>query len=182
MWTTPWTTLDLWVRPTRFGSVEEVEIRRSTRRRRTIEARREGDRLIVMVPAGLSPEDERHAVDRLVAKLERRDAKRRVGDVDLESRAATLSAAYLQGRATPTSVRWVTNQHRRWGSCTPGTGEIRLSHHLQTMPTWAVDYVLLHELAHLIETDHTPRFWQLLSAYPQTERARGFLEGVEFQR
>jgi hypothetical protein len=162
--------------------VEEIEIRRSTRRRRTIEARREGDRLIVMVPAGLSPEDERRAVDQLVAKLERRDAKRREGDVDLESRAATLSATYLQGRATPTSVRWVTNQHRRWGSCTPGTGEIRLSHHLQNMPPWVVDYVLLHELAHLIETDHTPRFWQLLSAYPQTQRARGFLEGVEFQR
>lgn len=177
-----WTNEVLWVPRTRFGSVDEIEIRRSTRRRRTIEARREGDRLVVMVPAGLSAEDERLAVDRLVARLERRDARRRMGDADLERRAAQLSATYLGGRAEATSVRWVTNQQRRWGSCTPGTGEIRLSHHLQDMPAWVVDYVLLHELAHLIEVDHTPRFWQLLSDYPQTERARGFLEGVAFQR
>jgi predicted metal-dependent hydrolase len=45
------------------------------------------------------------------------------------------------------------------------------------MPAWVIDYVLLHELAHLIEQGHGPRFWDLLGAYPRTERARGFLEG-----
>ena len=46
------------------------------------------------------------------------------------------------------------------------------------MPGWVVDYVLLHELAHLLEPSHNARFWTLLSAYPKLERARGYLEGV----
>ena len=90
----------------------------------------------------------------------------------------TASEQYLDGRASPESVRWVTNQNTRWGSCTPGEGSIRLSHRLQGMPEYVVDYVLLHELAHLLVPGHGPRFWQLLDAYPRTERARGYLEGV----
>ena len=46
------------------------------------------------------------------------------------------------------------------------------------MPAWVVDYVLLHELAHLLETGHTPTFWRLVERYPRAERARGFLEGM----
>jgi hypothetical protein len=46
------------------------------------------------------------------------------------------------------------------------------------MPGWVVDYVLLHELAHLVVAGHGPQFWKLLETYPRTERARGFLEGV----
>ena len=75
-------------------------------------------------------------------------------------------------------MRWVTNQNTRWGSCTPSEGSIRLSHRLQGMPEYVVDYVLLHELAHLLVPGHGPRFWRLLEAYPRTERARGYLEGV----
>jgi hypothetical protein len=46
------------------------------------------------------------------------------------------------------------------------------------MPPWVIDYVLLHELAHLAVPGHGRRFWALLEAYPRTERARGYLEGV----
>jgi predicted metal-dependent hydrolase len=46
------------------------------------------------------------------------------------------------------------------------------------MPEYVIDYVLLHELAHLLVPGHGPRFWRLLEGYPRTERARGFLEGV----
>ena len=46
------------------------------------------------------------------------------------------------------------------------------------MPDWVIDYVLLHELAHLVVPSHSPAFWTLLSRYPKTERARGYLEGV----
>ena len=76
----------------------------------------------------------------------------------------------------------MTNQGRRWGSCTPATRTIRLSHRLQGMPPYVVDYVLVHELAHLIEPNHSPRFWALVEAYPDAVKAQGFLEGVSWQR
>lgn len=114
----------------------------------------------------------------MLARLERQERRRRPGDADLMARAARLSERYLDGAASPRSVRWVENQRARWGSCTPEDGSIRLSHRLQGMPTWVVDYVLLHELAHLIVADHGPEFWRLLARYPRTERARGYLEGA----
>ena len=76
------------------------------------------------------------------------------------------------------SLLWVTNQNTRWGSCTPADKAIRLSRRLEGMPPWVIDYVLVHELAHLIEIGHTPRFWELVDRYPRAERAKGFLEGV----
>ena len=46
------------------------------------------------------------------------------------------------------------------------------------MPDWVLDYVLVHELAHLVVPGHGPQFWSLVDRYPRTERARGYLEGV----
>ena len=75
-------------------------------------------------------------------------------------------------------MTWVTNQQQRWGSCSPGDRSIRLSERLQGMPGWVVDYVLVHELAHLVEPSHDARFWSLVDGYPRAERAKGYLEGV----
>ena len=72
----------------------------------------------------------------------------------------------------------MTNQNSRFGSCTPEDATIRLSHRLATMPVWVRDYVLVHELAHLIEGNHGKRFWKLVNRYPLTERARGYLMAV----
>jgi predicted metal-dependent hydrolase len=160
----------------------EVEIRRSTRRRRTVRAYREGDKTIVLVPAHLTRAQEAEHVRDLVARLDRREQRQVRSDDDLVERARQLSAQWLDGRAQPRSVRWVTNQSSRWGSCTSVDASIRLSHRLQGMPEHVVDYVLLHELAHLIEANHSRRFWALLSDYPHLERAKGFLEGVAWQR
>ncbi|MGH8889748.1 MAG: M48 metallopeptidase family protein, partial [Acidothermaceae bacterium] len=82
------------------------------------------------------------------------------------------------GRTEPSSVRWVANQNSRWGSCTPADRTIRLSERLRVMPSWVIDYVLVHELAHLIEIGHGPRFQELVDRYPKAERARGYLLGV----
>ncbi|WP_443078608.1 M48 metallopeptidase family protein [Streptomyces sp. NBC_01497] len=155
-----------------------VEVRRSTRRRRTVSAYREGERTIVLIPARMSKAEERRWVTVMLDKLATQESKRQLGDEELTTRAAHLSDRYFEGRARPASVRWVTNQNTRWGSCTPAEGSIRLSHRLRGMPEYVVDYVLLHELAHLLVPGHGPRFWELLEAYPRTERARGYLEGV----
>ncbi|SDG93764.1 hypothetical protein SAMN05421505_109181 [Sinosporangium album] len=115
----------------------------------------------------------RRMLDRLAAKEQRR----RPSDAELLERATDLSNRYLDGRAKPASVRWVENQQHRWGSCTPDHGTIRISTRLRGMPAWVVDYVIMHELVHLIVPSHGPRFWALVDHYPRAERARGFLEG-----
>ncbi|MFW3171050.1 M48 family metallopeptidase [Geodermatophilus sp. CPCC 206100] len=161
---------------------DDVEVRRSARRRRTVTAYRESGRTIVLIPAAFSPAEERRWVAQMVAKLQTREERRRRslgGDGELMSRARALSEAHLDGVPQPASVRWVDNQQRRWGSCTPADRTIRLSSRLRTMPEYVVDYVLVHELAHLIEPSHDARFWALVARYPRAERARGFLEGVE---
>lgn len=155
-----------------------VEVRRSARRRRTVSAYREGDRTIVLLPARMSRADEARWVETMLAQLAAREAKAKPSHDQLLERAHALSARYLRGKAVPASVRWVDNQQSRWGSCTPIDRTIRLSRRLTEMPSWVLDYVLLHELAHLLVPGHGARFWALLESYPRTERARGFLEGV----
>jgi predicted metal-dependent hydrolase len=155
-----------------------VEVRRSTRRRRTVSAYRDGDRTVVLIPARMSRAEERRWVSVMLERLARQDARLRPSDDELMARARDLARRHLDGRARPASVRWVTNQGSRWGSCTPVDGSIRLSSRLQGMPSWVVDYVLVHELAHLLVTGHGPRFWAEVEGYPRSERARGYLEGV----
>ncbi|GAB3312278.1 hypothetical protein GCM10027451_25010 [Geodermatophilus aquaeductus] len=148
-------------------------------------AYQESGRTVVLIPAAFTPAEERRWVAQMVAKLQTREERRRRslgGDEELMVRARALSAAHLDGVPQPASVRWVDNQQRRWGSCTPADGSIRLSSRLRSMPEYVVDYVLVHELAHLIEPSHDARFWALVTRYPRAERARGFLEGVESVR
>ena len=160
--------------------VEPVEVRRSRKRLRTVTAYRDGDRIVVAIPARFTRAQEREWVRRMVARLADQERRRRPSDAELTSRAVELSTRYLAGRATPTSVNWSTNQGRRWGSCTPADGTIRISTRVRGMPRWVIDYVLLHELAHLEHIGHGPEFWAALESFPRTERARGYLEGVTF--
>ena len=154
-----------------------VEVRRSKRRRRTVSAYREGERIVVLIPASLSRREEAEWVETMVARVERAEARRRPSDDDLMRRATALSRAWLEGRAAPATVRWVDNQRSRWGSCTPVDRSIRLSSRLRDMPGWVVDYVLVHELAHLIEAGHNDRFWAWVHRYPDAERAKAWLDG-----
>ena len=155
-----------------------VEVRRSRRRRRTVAAYREDDRVVVLIPARLTRAEEKEWVATMLQRLERSEQRRRPSDAGLKRRARELSTRYLDGMAEPAVVRWVDNQNSRWGSCTPSDRSIRLSVRLQGMPGWVIDYVLVHELAHLIEAGHAPEFWAWVDRYPKAERAKGFLEGV----
>lgn len=159
---------------------QEVEVRRSRKRVRTVTAWREGGRTVVAIPARFTRAQEAEWVRRMLVRLATQERRRRPSDDELASRAADLSSRYLQGRAVPTSVRWSGNQGRRWGSCTPSDGTIRISDRVRGMPRWVLDYVLLHELVHLLHAGHGPEFWAELEAYPRTQRARGFLEGYSY--
>jgi predicted metal-dependent hydrolase len=154
-----------------------VEVRRSKRRRRTVSAYREGESIVVLIPASLSRREEAEWVQTMVARVERAETRRRPSDDDLMRRAGALSHAWLEGRALPATVRWVDNQRSRWGSCTPVDRSIRLSSRLRDLPAWVIDYVLVHELAHLIEAGHNERFWALVHRYPDAELAKAWLEG-----
>ncbi|HEX3814963.1 MAG TPA: M48 family metallopeptidase [Mycobacteriales bacterium] len=160
----------------------EVEVRRSARRRRTVTAYREGGRTIVLIPARFTKAEERRWVTDMLARLEARDRRQRSGprrsDTALQTRARSLAAEHLGGKAFPDAVRWVDNMTTRWGSCTPADGTIRISSRLRAMPGWVLDYVLVHELAHLLTPLHDDAFWTLVSRYPRAERARGYLEGI----
>ena len=148
----------------------EVVVQRSAKRRKTIEAELVGDVLEVRVPASMSRTEEQHWVEKMRARFERR---RHTDAVDIDGRARKLARRY--GFPMPASVRWVDNQRRRWGSCTPDDGTIRISSRLAAWPRWVLDFVLVHELAHLIEPAHNARFDELVNRYPLAERATGFL-------
>ena len=155
----------------------DVEVRRSKRRRRTVSAYRDGERIVVLIPASFSKADEAEWVETMVARVERSEARTRLSDDDLLERARRLSDHYLGGLAVPGSVRWVGNQTTRWGSCSPGDRTIRLSERLQSMPSWVLDYVLVHELAHLLEPGHDEAFWAWVERYPHMRKAQGYLLG-----
>ena len=160
-----------------MGDRADVEVRRSKRRRRTVSAYRDGERIVVLIPASMSREEEAEWVETMVARVESSERQEIPTDEELYDRATSLNDRYLGGLAMPSSVRWVSNQKQRWGSCTPADRTIRLSERLQGMPPWVVDYVIVHELAHLLEPGHDAAFWGWVDHYPHAERAKGYLLG-----
>jgi predicted metal-dependent hydrolase len=156
----------------------DVRIIRSQKRRKTIQARKVGETLEVRVPGNMSDAELEPHVAKLVARMERRTAKAELDDGALENRASELNRRYFEGKLQWQSVRWVTNQNKRYGSCTPARGTIRIAHQLADMPRFVQDYVIVHELAHLLEANHGPKFWALVNRFPKTERARGYLMAI----
>jgi hypothetical protein len=148
----------------------KVEVVRSPRRRKTVQARQVGGVLRISIPASMTAADEKHWVDEMVRRMERKAAS---NQIDLEDRAMALADRYDLPR--PTGIRWVDNQTWRWGSCTPADRTIRISSRLASEPSWVLDYVIVHELTHLLAPHHDARFWAIVERYPRAERARGFL-------
>jgi len=160
----------------------EIEIIRSERRVKTVSARVVDGALVVRAPASLSDAELAPIVERLQARIEHQEAKRGLDDALLQRRARALNRRYFGGKLEWTSIRWVTNQRKRTGSCTPSKGTIRISHRVAEMPAFVRDYVIVHELAHLLEPNHSRKFWRLVNKYPRTERARGYLMAVGLER
>ena len=151
-----------------------VEVVRSARRKKTVQAREANGVVRVSIPASMSRAEEEHWVSVMVNRFARR-AEAAV--IDLEAQARALSAQY--SLPVPKEIRWVDNQRTLWGSCTPGHGSVRISSAVASYPSWVLDYVILHELAHFVVPGHGPVLWELVSRYPKTERARGYLMAKE---
>ena len=147
-----------------------VEVIRSPRRRKTVQASEADGVVRVWIPASMSRADEERWVAAMLTRLDRRKATEKT---DLNERAKVLAARY--DLPSPAAVRWVDNQYARWASCSPTDGVIRVSSRLAGFPAWVVDYVIVHELAHLVEPRHGPAFWALVHRYRRAERARGYL-------
>jgi hypothetical protein len=105
-------------------------------------------------------------------------------DDDLHQRAELINQKLFKGKLQWNAIRWVGNMQSRLGSCTRGgatDGQIRISDEIKSWPDWVVDYVIAHELMHRKHPNHSKSFWdELRAAYPLTEKARGFIQGVGF--
>jgi predicted metal-dependent hydrolase len=155
-----------------------IEIIRSPNRTRTASARMIEGTLVVRVPEGLPALEERKLVESLTQRVLHKVQKAEGKLPDLARRARELNSLYFGGKLKVSEIKWVTNQRHRYGSCTPSNATIRISDRVARMPLWVLDYVLVHELAHLLQGNHSPAFWQLVARYPLTERARGYLMAV----
>ena len=159
----------------------KVEVRRSKRAKRNVTAHRDNEKTVVTVPTRMAKRDIADYVNELVTRLDDRD-ERSTSQALLEQRARQLSKQYLvqdlfETHFVPVSIRWVTNQNARWGSCTPSEGTIRLSHRMVRMPTYVIDSVIIHELIHLLIADHSEDFYELMNKYPDQEKAKAYLDG-----
>jgi len=157
----------------------EVKIIRSRRRKRTISARMIKDTLLVSAPLMLSQE----RLDKIVAdfkvKFEKKKLKqeldRKQSLIDI---ALKLNEKYFDNKLKINSIEYVTDQNSKYGCCNFRDGRIRVSHKVGLMPEWVRDYVVVHEMAHLIEPNHSSAFWEIVSRYKLAERARGYLMAV----
>ena len=147
-----------------------VEVTRSTRRRKTVGAQLVGGVLRIAIPSWMTKAEEAHWVSRMTGRFERKMSADRF---QLDERAKSL--ARRLDLPMPSEIRWADEMRSRWGSCTPSLRTIRISTRLAAFPDWVVDYVIVHELAHLQVLAHNDEFWRLVYRYPKAERAIGYL-------
>lgn len=156
---------------------QDIEIIRSAKRSKTVTGEFKDGKLRVLMPALLSKEQEERCIATIVARVERRETQQMLNEGEpLRKRAAELNARYFAGALDIASVQYVTNQNSLFGSCSVRRKTIRLSHHLAEVPAWVRDYVLMHEMAHLVEPGHGRAFWDIVNRYPRTQEARRYLK------
>ncbi len=151
----------------------KIKIIKSRKRKKILTACYDGITLTINSPAYLTKPVLRQQAKLLENKIR---AAEEAKINHLRTRAENLNQRYFQGQALLNTIKFSARQNKRYGSCTPKRRTIRLSYQLLHMPAWVLDYVIVHELAHLLEPNHSKQFWQLVNQYPYTEKARGYLQ------
>lgn len=137
--------------------------------------------MVIQAPADITDRELKPIITKLRKRLQAKLSVTPQTDDELQKRAKQLNGEYFGGRLKWESIKYVTNQNKRYGSCSPASKEIRLNHRLAQMPQFVRDYVIVHELAHLEQANHGPKFWELVYNFPLTERARGYLMAVDLE-
>ena len=151
------------------GVVHAISHRRSARGTVWTEIDHNGRRLLCV-----ASQDPAH-VSRRITDFLKREAKR-----DLE----TAVARYTERLGVEVKRISIRDQVSRWGSCST-SGALSFSWRLVLAPRFVLDYLAAHEVAHLLEMNHSPRFWRLLGRIcPDMERAKAWLDarGTDLHR
>ncbi len=157
----------------------EIVVIRSTRRKKSISAYRQGGRIVISIPARLSKADERAIVPEMIAKIRDQEASKTLGEAQLAARIDQLLTELApEITVRPASVLW-RPMRERWGSCTSVDRSIRISDRLKLAPEYALDYVLFHEAIHLQHFDHGEAFTEVLNRFEDSELASAYLDGYE---
>ena len=170
----------------------EIEVIRSRRKTLSLEVLGDG-RVRVRAPLRSSERELRQFVEKNRPWIERKlqDAKRRQAEAEqvvplneeelraLQSRAKKLFAERAAYYAPIVGVRFgritVRKQRSKWGSCS-SAGNLNFNCLLLLAPPEVLDYVVVHELCHRLEMNHSPRFWaEVRRVCPEYERCRRYL-------
>ena len=157
----------------------EILVIRSTRRKKSVSAYRQGGKIVISIPSRMSKAEERMVVPQMIATIRKREADATLGEEELAGRIDALLREYAPEMSErPSSVSWRA-MRERWGSCTTVDRTIRISDRLQGVPDYVLDYVLFHEAIHLRFHDHGSEFSEMLERFTDAELASAFLEGFE---
>ena len=160
-------------------NISAVKILRSKKRRRSVSVRLLKDILVVRAPENMPEARLQEVIAGLKARIERKQLKEELNKSEnLAIRAEKFNKRYFENKLKVNSIQYVTGQNSRFGCCNFRTGSIRISHRISSMPQWVRDYVIIHELAHLVAPDHSKAFWDIVNRYKLAERAKGYLIAV----
>jgi predicted metal-dependent hydrolase len=162
--------------------IREVVVKRSRARRKTVEATLENGTMRVMAPEHIS---QKH-LEKLIAEFRDRFVRREYAriinrDGRLLKKARDFNRRYFGGKLRIQKIEYSVRQNSHYGTCCPESGKILINSRLREMPQWVEDYIIIHELAHLIYPHHGEAFWRAVRQYPKAERAIGYLmaKGME---
>lgn len=160
----------------------ETKIIRSEKRRRTISAKVVDGVMYINAPVNIPDERLQKIIKNFKLRFEKRELKKELNKThNLMEIFQRLNERYFDGKIQINTIEYSANQDKRFGCCNYKTKVIRISHQLAQMPDWVRDYVIIHEMAHIIEPNHSKLFWDIVNRYSLAERSRGYLIAKGFE-